>query len=233
MHCDIWSSNVNSLACLSLDFGLFTDFSRCENLTVALVNFRKYCVCICKSTCEWIVNWEWMTSNWLAWVRRGVEHSYFATWPWLGGCFGLRQEPALGSQSQVSVCDRAPALCPGFHSCPLGIVSAVLRWQRSGCRRTRRSSGPPRGGRSPAGLSGAPGFLRNNRIKVNINERGKENLFIKMFPTYINLAYQQNIKCDLFWQLDGISSSKVFAWQTVKVVEREDMTLTNNESCVL
>lgn len=44
MHCHIWSSNMNSLACVFPVFGLFTDSSRCETLTVALIHFRKYCI---------------------------------------------------------------------------------------------------------------------------------------------------------------------------------------------
>lgn len=95
-----------------------------------------------------------------------VLDSVFATLAWLGGCFGLWQEPGPGFQSQVSVCDKAPAPCRGFRSCPRGIASAVLRWQRSGCRRTLRSSDPPPGGRSPEGLSGAPGSLWNNEEVV-------------------------------------------------------------------
>lgn len=93
-----------------------------------------------------------------------------ATLTWLGGCSGLQQGPRLGPQS---FCHRALALWPGFRAGPLGIVSAALHWQRSGFRRTLRSSDPPPGARSPAGPSGAPGSLRRSNEQVT-NEKTEE-----------------------------------------------------------
>lgn len=88
-----------------------------------------------------------------------ADPSCFATWTWPAGCFGLWRERGLGSRGPAPVCDKAPAPFPESPPCPLGTASAALRWQRSGCQRTRRSNDRPPDGRSPGGLSGVPDSL--------------------------------------------------------------------------